>query len=111
MKEFKFSKQGTPMGDVNVFMRIIGRIIYFKFNQSQYAQQVIQQMRNKGAIINVGRHGEWVRCNIFSNPELTLVKLGNREINLEEDTDEIVENKLAVFYTGMYSKSGFSLDE
>ena len=110
MKELKFSKNDPQMGDVKVIIRIIGKIIFYKFNDHQYAQQVIQQLRNKGAIINVGRHGQWVRYNMFTSQDNNLYTVGKIEIDLEKDTEEIIENKLAILCTEMYSKSGFSLE-
>ncbi len=106
MIQINFEKKGTGAGDVQGILRIDGKILFYKFNDSQYAQQAISQMQSKGAIITLGRG--WVRVNMFG--QLTDVKLGNREFNVKETTDKEMEIILRDFYVENYAKSGFTTE-
>jgi hypothetical protein len=108
MKEIKFHKKDTPQGEVNITMRIIGKIIYFKFAESSYAEQVIHQLRQKGAIINKGSKS-WLSVDMFSNFKQTYFKLDGKEFDTSTCTEEELEDILANFYVQMYSKAGFEI--
>ena len=108
MKELIFRK-GTGYGEIKVVMRITGRLIYFKSNMNQQAEQLIKQMISKGINIEKGR--EWIRIDLFSNvPSETPAKLGDIEVDLEEDSNEVIESKIAGFYVLQYTKGGFKLE-
>lgn len=104
MKQLLFEKD-TPQGKVKGVLRVIGKYLFFKFNNNQYSQQIIQQMSHKGALITQGNG--WLRIDIIKQNKL--VKLGELFINLELDSEEEVENKLFQFYTQKYAQGGFKL--
>ncbi len=106
MIQINFKKLGTGAGDVEGILRIDGKILFYKFNDSKYAQQAMAQMQSKGAIITPGRG--WIRVNMFG--ELVDVKLGNREFNVKETTEKEMEIILKEFYTENYIKAGFLVE-
>lgn len=106
MIELKFIQQNPQLGEVKVIMRIIGKIIYFKFNQSDYAEHIMKQMSERGAIILKAR--DWIRVNIFSNNEE--IKIGNYEFNVNTTPEPEIERMLSEFYVAQYLKAGFTLE-
>jgi len=106
MIQINFEKKGTGAGDVQGILRIQGKILFYKFNDNQYAQQTITQMQAKGAIITMGRG--WIMVNIFG--QLTDIKLGNQEFNVQDKTDQEMEFILRDFYAENYVKSGFKIE-
>lgn len=113
MREMRLYKKGTQYGDVDIRMRIFGRIIYFKSNNnSAYLHQIIAQMKQKGALIKHGRTGSWLKVDLFYKHVKkgnTFFNFGAIQIDLEKDTDEEIEEKLIIFYTQLYTKAGFKL--
>lgn len=103
MIQINFEKKGTGAGDVKGILRIDGKILFFKYNDNQYAQQAMAQMQSKGAIITPGRG--WIRVNMFGVHEE--VKLGGHVFNPQTISNEEVEIILRDFYIENYSKSGF----
>lgn len=106
MKELKFEKP-SQLGNVVIRMIIAGKVIFFKFNQTPQAEQVVKFYKERGAIIDKSANGEWIKVDIFSNRTESVVILGNEEIDLEEDSDEKIEEKLTNFYIVNYIKQGF----
>lgn len=107
MKELRFKKQDSQLGEIKILMRIDGKIIYLKTNNSQYSEQMLQQLSSKGATILKGRG--WLRINLFK-PEQEDIKLGSHEFNLKEDPEEIIETSVANFYSEQYLKAGFNIE-
>jgi len=105
MIELKFKQQNPQLGEVRVVMRLIGKFIYFKFNQSQYAETIMQQMSARGAIIVQAK--DWIKVNIFEGRED--VKLGEVEFNLNTTPEPEIEKILSEFYVVQYLKAGFTL--
>ena len=101
MKQINF-KQNQVKG----ILRIIGKDLFFKFNDSQYAQNMIFQMQQNGAIINISR--TWVRVNIFGDNEY--IKLGENEFNVKETSIEEIEQILCDFYAQKYKEAKFEVE-
>ncbi len=106
MKQLKFNKKDPTMGDVSGILRVDGKILYFKFNQSEPAQNMIATTKAKGAIVTEGR--KWIRINIFAeNKEVILNK---EQFNVDEKTDDEVEDILIRFYGEKYTQAGFECE-
>ena len=108
MKTLKLSKKGTPQGDIEIQLAFNGRLIAVKGNNNQYSLQFIQQYRNKGAKVVQRREGTIV--DIFANKPGKIFTLGSIEIDLDNDSSEVVENKLCQFYIDTFSKAGFVIE-
>ncbi len=106
MKELIFSQQNPQFGKVKIVIRIFGRLLYFKFNNNQYSQQIISQIKSKGAKVVIGK--EWIQINIFEGQEV--IKLGEKEIVVNETSDEEYEVILSDFYKFQYAKFKFILE-
>jgi len=106
MKQLIFIQENPQMGKLKVVLRIVGRLLYFKFSDNQYSQGIISQLKAKGAEITI-RKG-WVQINIFQGQEV--IKLGEKEIVIEETSDEEFEVLLSDFYKIQYVKAGFKLE-
>jgi len=107
MKQLIFSQQNPQFGKVEIVIRIIGRLLYFKFNDNQYSQQIISQLKSKGAKVTIGRG--WIQINLFEGQEV--VKLGDNEIVVNETSDEEYEVILSDFYKFQYAKANFKLEK
>lgn len=105
MKEFKFRKQ-TPQGNVDGICRISGKMIYFKYNDSNQARQVLDEFRKKG--INIREGKGWIQVDLLGSNDS--VQLGDSYIDIQEDSDEEIEEKLFKFYVAQYNKLGFYVD-
>ena len=64
MKELRFSN-----AQVKGVLRIVGKILYFKYNESSMAKQAIKAMEDKGAIIEKSKDGSWIKVDIFKDNE------------------------------------------
>ena len=102
MKEMRF-KQMTQQGQVDGVLRVIGKLIYFKFHQSAYGDKLISQMREKGAEIETGKG--WVKVNMFKDK--SFVKLGDEEFNINTTPDDDIEEILLNFYVQKYTEAKF----
>jgi len=110
MKELLFEKLDSQAGQIKGILRVNGRIVYMKINSNQYTAQMISQLESKGAIINQGSGRNWIRINIFPYEKIkdnSLVKIGGKEFDLNETSNEEVENLLIQFFTNQYTKAGF----
>jgi len=107
MKKLHLSKKGTPQGDINLDLAFNGKLIAIKGKNNATAQQFLQQYKEKGAKVIEKREGFIV--NIFPEGK-TVFKLGQIEVDLEEDSSLVIENKLCQFYIDTFSKAGFEVD-
>ena len=109
MKELKVKKQDTPYGAVTIKLRIIGKKIYIKSSQSQHAEQFISQYRSKGADVLQGKN--WTRIDLFKNrpSETGEYTLSHIKININKDSENIIEEKLHDYYVVLFGKSGFEI--
>jgi hypothetical protein len=103
MKQLNFSKKDPNMGDISGILRVDGIICYFKFQQSQQAQSLMENMAAKGAIITPGR--KWIRVNIFGNNKEVI--LGREQFNVDDKKPEEVEKILFTFFSEKYTQAGF----
>lgn len=108
MQELKFTQNHPQAGLIKLVLRVIGRKLYYKFNNSQYAEQVISQLQSKGALIQKGRG--WIMVDMFAKIPQDFVKLGDVEFKLSETTPEELEGILAKFYIIQYTKAGFTYE-
>jgi hypothetical protein len=101
--ELKFKQNSAQLGEVKILMRIIGGLIYFKFNQTPYAESIIKQMTDRGA--NIQKVKDWIRVDMFFDKED--VRLGGVEFNIKTTSPEEIERILSEFYITQYLKAGF----
>ena len=106
MKEITFIKTDSPFGKIKGTLRIIGKILYYKFNENQYSTQIIEQLKQKGAMIT--RAKGWIRIDMFIDKDK--VKLNDKEFNINETPEEEIENILTEFYQNKYKTSGFQVE-
>jgi len=105
-KEIRFSQKNPQFGEVNGILRIIGRELFLKVNSNQYAKQFIDKLKQAGASVIESRN--WIKIDLFTiNP---VIKLGNFEVDCEEDSLEDIEENLYKFYMIQYSKAGMKVD-
>lgn len=104
--QIKFTKEDQKMGLVEGLIRIKGKRVFFKFNNSDIAQNMVAKLQQGGAIITPGR--KWIRVNMFGTHEL--VKLGGHEFNPQTKTNEAVEVILTEFYQIQYARAGFEIN-
>ena len=107
MKELIF-RQIAQNKEIKGVLRVIGKIIYYKYNDSEYAKKVIDQLKQKGAKIEFSKNNDWIRVDIFS--DLEIIKLGDKEINLTESSNEQIEEFIFNFYLNQYKKLGFMVE-
>lgn len=103
--QINFEKQDPQMGHVKGILRIKGKRLFFKFNNSDIANNMMAQMQQRGAIITPGR--KWIRVNLFGTHES--VKLNGEEFNPQEKTPEQLEVIQTEFYQFQYTKAGFEV--
>ncbi len=108
MKQITFKQKNSQLGDVKGILRIDKKLLYFKFNNTPQAQQMMVQMQKKGAIITPGGERKWIRVNMFGN--LDNVNLGKGEFNPKEKSDEEIEKMLFDFYLENYTKANFECE-
>ena len=95
---------------MSLHLRFIGKHIFMKGvqNSSHYVDNVIADMRNKGAIVQKG-NGGWMRIDIIQDHEV--VKLGEQEFNPKEVSEETVEEILYNFYAEKFTQAKFAVQE
>lgn len=106
MKQLTFTQDNPQFGKVKIILRLIGRLIYLKFNDNQYSNQIISQFEAKGARVKRGKG--WIQINLFEGKDI--VKLGEKEFNINETSEEEIEVILSDFYKFQYKKANFVLE-
>lgn len=106
MKQLIYTQENPQLGKIKGVLRIIGKLLYFKFNNSQQANQMIQQMQSKGAVIIMGR--KWIKIDMFRDREY--VKLGEKEFDVSKLSDDEVEKILFDFYKTQFKKANFEVE-
>ena len=110
MKHLKLTKnQGGQITEIE--LGFMGKLIAIKkSNMNPHAQQFISQYRAKGA--EVIEKDKYIVIDIFKplGNDRKIAKLGSITIDFDEDTEDIVEQKLVRFYIDMYSKAGFKVE-
>ena len=107
MKEILFSQvmQGKTIKGV---LRIIREILYYKYNDSTYAQQALKEYEKKGVKVTFSARKDWIKVDLFSGHEI--IKLRDKELVIEESTNEQIEEFLCNFYASEYKKLGYHVE-
>lgn len=103
MLQIDYYKKDAQTGELKGILRIDGRKLFFQFNNSGHAQQMMAKMQEKGAIIVPGKN--WIKVDMFGSNEE--IKLGNKQFNMNEITADELEKLLGDFYIENYTKVGF----
>jgi len=106
MRQLTYTQNNPQLGKLKGVLRIIGKMLYFKFNNSQQANQMIQQMQSKGAVIIMGR--KWIKIDMFRGQEY--VKLGEKEFDVSKLSDNEAEKILFDFYKAQFTKANFEVE-
>jgi len=106
MRELIYTQSHPTLGNLKGVLRIIGKLLFFKFNNAQQSMQVISQLQSKGALIETSK--EWLKVDMFPNQDL--VKLGGNEFNIKETSDEEAEKILFDFYYNQFTKAKFKVE-
>ena len=106
MKQIIYKQLNPKFGKITGVLRIRGKLLYFKFNNNQYAQQMVAQLQSKGAVIKIGKG--WIEVSMFHNQEM--IKLGEKEFDVTEKSDEEMEEILYDFYVAQFKKAKFEVE-
>ena len=104
MKEILFA-QSTPNGTIKGVLRIVHTKIFFKYNDSQMARNVIEEYRKKGVKVTFSSKNDWIMVEPFEGFEL--IKLRDKELDIKESTVEETEQFLIDFYESEYKRLGY----
>lgn len=100
-------KQITAKKDnVLAVYRFIGKWVFLKVNNIQYASNLIKQIESKGGKIYHNRG--WIKCDLFG--EHTEAKLGGLTLDLTKTSEETIQESLFNFFYGTLEKVSFELE-
>jgi hypothetical protein len=105
MRQFKF-KKNAPNGLISGICRIHEKFIFFKYEQSDQAKNVINEFKKKGISVETGKG--WIKIDLLKDYEE--VKLKDVTIDTIEDSLEEIEIKLFNFYINQYKSLGFYVE-
>jgi len=110
MKQFKATQNTPQYGLQSLHARFIGKLMFLKGaqNSTKYVDKLITDFEARGASIMKG-NGGWIRIDIIK--ENIVVKLGDVEIDREEDSEEEVEQKMYDFFSKKYREANFLIQE
>ena len=108
MKEMIYTQKHPTLGELKGVLRIVGSNLFFKFNNKEQAVQVISQLESRGALVEYSKDNSWIRVDMFYNQDI--VKLGGKEFNVKETSQEDIEKILFYFYYNKYTKFKFKVD-
>jgi len=110
MKQFKATQNTPQYGPQSLHVRFIGKLIFIKGlqNSTDYVNKLIADFERRGASIIKG-NGGWIRIDIIKNN--STVKLGDIEIDMEEDDEKIIEQKMYDFFSKKYAEAKFIIQE
>ena len=110
MKQFKATQNTPQYGPQALHIRFIGKIMFIKGvqNSTEYVDKLITDFEKRGASIIKG-NGGWIRIDIIRNN--SLVKLGDTEIDVEESTQEEIEEVMYNFFAKKYAEAKFLVQE
>ncbi|RKX63961.1 MAG: hypothetical protein DRP42_07105 [Tenericutes bacterium] len=110
MKQFKATQNTPEYGPQSLHMRLVGKLIFIKGaqNSTKYVDKLIEDFERKGAVIVKG-NGGWVRIDIIKDH--AVVKLGDVELDVEESSDEVIEEVLFDFFFQKYTEAKFLVQE
>lgn len=107
MRTITCEQNNAMYGHLKIVVRFHGHLIFMKFNNNPQKNQMIANLRNKGAIITEGNG--WLRINIFGDHEE--VRLNGLVFNPKEKTEEELEQILFDFYYTKYLDAKFIVRE
>lgn len=110
MIEINYQKPNPQGGILKGKLRIIGKDLFFLIHNSPYAQQLIQNLQSRGAVIEKDSRNKWVKADMFSNQKGNLFKIAGKEFNIEEVSDQEIESILGDFYYLNFQKAGFACE-
>ena len=105
MRQINFKKQ-SPQGLIDGTLRVHEKFIFFKYKDSTTSKQVMNEFRKKGLNIEEGKG--WIKLDLLGTNEL--VKLGDYEIDQNNDSLDKIEEKLFNFYKNKYKEMGFYIE-
>ena len=103
---------GTPPGNKEIIARnpqttavyrFIGRIVYMKMNNLEYAQPLIDKIVQKGGKVETNKG--WIRADIIGDNKI--VRFGQYEINVDTQSETEIQNMFVEFFTAILKQSGF----
>lgn len=106
MKEIIYSQVHPNLGVLRGVCRILGKFLYFKFNNTEQANNMIAQLEQRGALIE--QAGGWIKVFMFTKGEI--YKLGGIEFNINEKSEEEMEQILYNFYYNQFTRMGFKIE-
>ena len=106
MRELIYTQTHPTLGNLKGVLRIIGKHLFFKFNDSTQAMQVISQLKARGAIIENSK--DWIKVDMFVDKDL--VKLGSQEFKISETSEQDIEKLLFDFYYNQFTKAKFKVE-
>jgi len=86
--------------------RFIGKNVFLKCNNMQYAAQLIAQIQSKGGSVKQGRN--WLQCDLIG--EHSVANLGTSIIDVDQDSDDTIENKFCEFFKATLEKAQFKVE-
>jgi len=110
MKQFKATQNTPQYGPQSLILRFIDKLIFMKGNQesAKYVDKLISDFEKKGASVLKG-NGGWIRIDIIKDNKF--VKLGDIEIDLEEMSQDEIEQNLYKFFSKKYKEAKFLVQE
>ena len=106
MREMIYTQSHPTLGELKGVLRIVGKILFYKFNNKEQSMQIISQLQSRGAKIQTGK--EWIMVDMFADRDL--VKLGSKEFNPQTTSPEEVEGILFDFYYNQFTKMKFKVE-
>lgn len=107
MRTLTYEKDSVE-GRLKGILRVRGYHLFFKSNSNDYASQIIEQLKARGAEIEYSSN-QWIRVNMFKDKG-TFFKLGERSFDIESDPVDKVEDSIIEFYLMQFTKAGFTCE-
>jgi len=89
-----------------VIYRFVGKEVFLKCSNMQYASQLINQIKQKGGHVKEGRG--WLKCDLFGDH--SFANLGPVQIDLSKEVDLEIEKKLCDFFSITLEKAKFKVE-
>ena len=106
MIQLKFIKV-TPQGLTFVVYRFMGKEIFIKKQgNNPNIQKVKEQMIQKGADVQEAKN--WIKINFIKDQKM--IVMAGQEFDIEDKTDQDIENFLADFYEKEFKKGGYQVE-
>jgi len=103
-----YQKFESTYGMIKGVLRIKGREVYLRQkDKNPQVEYMIQQLRGNGAEILKGE--KWIKIDMFK--QTTLCKLGEKEFDVDDCSEEEIEQTLFDFFKSKYEQAKFKVDE